>query len=166
MRKKAQIKLLKAADVEFEKTAGGFLSLRLGQKERYPRVYLYRSFPLSRSSGYISVRDGDDNEIGIIADLADLPKKTACLVVEELERRYFTPVIREIKSLKQEFGYVYWDVVTDSGFCRFTVKMGDNAVRSLAETTLLVFDVDGNRFELPDYESIGGKLLKIVETLL
>jgi hypothetical protein len=152
--------------LEFQKTKGGFLSLRVAKKDRYPRVHLYRSFPLSRSAEYISVRDKDDKEIGIIEDLADFPPKTARLLMEELERRYFTPAIREIKSLKQEFGYTYWEVTTDSGFCRFTVKMGDNTVRYLTEDILLIFDVDGNRFELPEFEAIDKKHLKIVETLL
>jgi hypothetical protein len=44
--------------------------------------------------------------------------------------------------------------------------MGDNTVRYLTDSTLLVFDVDGNRFELPEYEGIDKKHLKIVETLL
>lgn len=166
MKKISSFRALKASEVEFQRTKGGFLSLRVGGKERYPRVHLYRSFPLSRSAEYISVRDKDDREIGIIEDLAEFPSKTVRLLAEELERRYFTPTIREIKSLKQEFGYTYWEVVTDSGFCRFTVKMGDNTVRYLSEDTLLVFDVDGNRFELVEYESIDKKHLKIVETLL
>jgi hypothetical protein len=166
MKKDTPFRLLKASEVAFQRTKGGFLSLRVGKRDRYPRVHLYRSFPLSRNAEYISVRDKDDKEIGIIEDLAELPPKITRLLLEELERRYFTPTIREIKSLKQEFGYTYWEVVTDSGFCRFTVKMGDNTVRYLTDSTLLVFDVDGNRFELPEYEGIDKKHLKIVETLL
>ena len=166
MKKNTDFRILKTSEVEFQKTKGGFLSLRVMKKDRHPRVHLYRSFPLSRSTEYISVRDTDDKEIGIIEDLAEFPPKIARLLEEELERRYFTPAIREITSLKQEFGYTYWEVGTDSGFCRFTVKMGDNTIRYLSENTLLIFDVDGNRFELPEYESINKKHLKIVETLL
>ena len=166
MKKTSSFRILKASEAEFQRTKGGFLSLRVGKKDRYPRVHLYRSFPLSRSTEYISVRDKDDKEIGIIEDLGEFPSKIIRLLEEELERRYFTPTIREIKSLKQEFGYTYWDVVTESGFCRFTVKMGDNTVRHISESVLLIFDVDGNRFELPEYESIDSKHLKIVETLL
>jgi len=167
MRKKGiELHFIEPREASFQKTRGGFLSLKLGGEKRYPRVHLYRSFPLSEAGRYISVRDEEDEEIGIIEDLAAFPQKTLRLLEEELERRYFTPVIEEIRSLKQEFGYTYWEVGTDSGVCRFTVKVGDNTVRVLSGTDLLIFDVDGNRFELPNYEKLESRHLKIVETLL
>jgi hypothetical protein len=141
MKKEEGFRRLKSTETLFKRTDGGFLSLRIGGKESYPRIHLYRSFPLTREKEFISVRD-------------------------ELERRYFTPTIEKIQSLKQEFGYTYWEVVTGSGFCRFTVKVGDNNVRFLSGMDLLIFDVDGNRFELPEYEKLAGKHLKIVESLL
>ncbi len=166
MKKEEGFRRLKSVETLFKRTAGGFLSLRIGDEESYPRIHLYRSFPLSREKEFISVRDHEDKEIGMIEDLKSYPRRTAKLLEEELERRYFTPLIEKIQSLKQEFGYTYWEVVTGSGFCRFTVKVGDNSVRFLSETDLLIFDVDGNRFELPEYEKLAGKHLKIVESLL
>ncbi len=65
------IEYINAAEVRFERTDGGFISLRIGRKRPYPRIHLYRVFPLSEPARLISVRDEDDNEIGIIESLEE-----------------------------------------------------------------------------------------------
>ena len=150
----------------FSKTAGGFLSLKIGRKKPYPRVNLYRSFPLSRPHDLISVRDAEDHEIALIESLQDFPASAIRLIEEELDRRYFAPVIRNLISLKEEFGYTYWDTQTDAGPCRFTVKSGENSVTPLGESTLLIVDVDGNRFEFPDFHKADAKSMKLIEAML
>ena len=163
----ADTRYLDTDSLVFERTEGGFLSLRIGRKKPYQRINVYRSFPLTSRREYISIRDGEDHEIGIIMSLDDLPVDTARLLDEELDRRYFAPVIEKIVSLKEEFGYIYWDVVSDAGSCRFTVKGGENNVSLLSGDTLLIIDVDGNRFEFPDYENrADSKSLKLIETML
>ena len=102
----------------------------------------------------------------MIASLDDFPPKTARLLEEELNRRYFTPVIEKVLSVKEEFGYIYWDVLSTAGPVRFTVKSSENNIVSLTNDKLLIIDVDGNRFELPDYQNTNAQHLKIIETLL
>ena len=142
------------------------MSLRIGRRKPYTRVHLYRVFPLSEPSRLISVRDEKDSEIGIIESLSDFSSDTVRLLKEELDRRYFTPAIRRLVLLKEEFGYTYWDAETDAGFCRFTVKGGDSNVFQVSEGTLLIIDVDGNRFEYPEFESTEPKFMKIIDSML
>lgn len=151
---------------KFSRTEGGLLSLRIGRRKPYTRVHLYRVFPLSEPSRLISVRDEKDSEIGIIESLSDFSSDTVRLLKEELDRRYFTPAIRRLVLLKEEFGYTYWDAETDAGFCRFTVKGGDSNVFQVSEGTLLIIDVDGNRFEYPEFESTEPKFMKIIDSML
>ena len=139
--------------------------MKIGRKRPIPRINVFRPFPLSGENKLISVRDAEDQEIGLIADLDDFPHATRRLIEDELDRRYFTPVIKEIVSLKDEFGYTYWDVITDSGSRRFTVKGRDNSVSLHSPNTLLIADVDGNRFELPEYQVLGSKYMRIIEAL-
>jgi hypothetical protein len=160
-----EIRYLEARELAFEKTEGGFLSLKIGRK-RYPRVNLYRSFPLSHRNSYISVRDDKDGEIGILESLGEFSRGIRRLIEEELERRYFSPTIHEVISLKEEFGYSYWDVRTDAGSVRFTVRSGENNIVVLSDGKLLIIDVDGNRFELPDQEKMAPKYRKILESLV
>jgi hypothetical protein len=160
------IKYLKPSNAVFTRTAGGFLSLRTGDGEEHARVNLHRAFPFSEAYEYISVRDTEGKEIGIIRSLNDFPKEVVKLLEEDMNRRYFAPVITKINSLKEEFGYSYWDVQTDAGPCRFTVRNGSSSFINITEVRIMVVDVDGNRFEITYYRELDEKSIKKLEILL
>lgn len=160
------IRYLTPKNSRFEGTAGGFLRLTLDDGTTYTRVGLYRTFPFTLGDRYVSVRDVDEKEIGMIEDPSDFPKDVATLLREELDRRYFTPEIRSIENIKEEFGYAYWEVQTDAGPRRFTVRDMQQNLILLTETRLLVIDVDGNRFEIPDYRELNLKGRKLIEDLI
>lgn len=160
------VRYLESRELQFKKTHGGFLSMKIGANENYPRVHLYWCFPFSQLGEYVSVRENEDEEVGIIKSLDGFSTETIHLIMDELNSRYFTPSIQAIRSLKEEFGYTYWDVDTNAGRCRFTVQMGRNAVTNLEAAKLLLHDVDGNRFELEDYRAVDVKHLRIIENLL
>ena len=160
-----ETRYLAAEEVLLAVTAGRLLQLELDGETHQP-VNLYRCFPLSAGERFISIRASDGSELGVVEDLQDLPAATRALIATELEQRYFTPEILRIRSLKEEFGYTYWEVDTPAGVRRFTAKSGQNAVRELDRTTLLVVDVDGNRFNLSQYQRLPSALLKTIETIL
>ena len=104
----AEVRLLDPGTLRFAATEGGFLALTVtggDRSEHYPRINAYRTFPLSDADRYLSLRDAGGDEIGILESLADLSADQAALLRDELERRYFTPVIERVRSLKEEFGY-------------------------------------------------------------
>ena len=161
----AELQYLDPGTLKISRSDGGFLSLRIGRK-KYPRVHLYRAFPLSSDDTFVSVRDVDDKEIGMILSLEPFGSQDRALIEEELSARYFAPLVESIVSLKEEFGYTYWEAETSAGRCRFTVRIGRGAVLQLEDGSLLLSDVDGNRFELADYHSLESKHQRIVEMLL
>lgn len=138
-----------AENAVFTKTPGGFVSLSFAEKE-YPRVAFHRTFPFSDPGIFISVREPEGKEIGIIRSMKDLPRETRALLEEQMNYRYFSPVILKIIDIKEEYGYSYWHVQTDRGASRFTVPMGGNVLRA-GDHRLFITDIDGNRFEIPDY---------------
>ncbi|MCM1568220.1 MAG: DUF1854 domain-containing protein [Roseburia sp.] len=150
-----RIRYLNKENAIFERTGTGFLSLRVGE-EFYPRVQVVRMFPFMHKEELLSIRTPDERskEIGIIKRYEDVDSETAEMLREQLTLRYFTPVIRRIIHIKDEFGYAYWDVVTDKGPCRFTIQMGGNGVVHLSDTRILIMDIDENRFEIPDIEAL------------
>ena len=165
----AEVRMLNPGTLRFAATEGGFLALTVTGGEgtgHYPRINAYRTFPLSAADGYLSLRDADGSEIGILESLADLRPDQAALLREELERRYFTPVIEQVRSLKEEFGYSYWLVDTDAGQRRFTVQSGKNNVTVVGDSRLLIVDVDGNRFFVDNYRRLDRNVLRTLETLL
>ena len=146
-----KMRFLNKKNSEFRATGGGFVSLKVGEEE-YSRVQVVRMFPFTDPDHYISIRTSDENskEIGIIKDLGDVPSETRDLLEAQMNLRYFTPVITKIINIKDEYGYAYFDVMTDRGECRFTINMGGSSVVHLSETRILISDVAENRFEIPD----------------
>jgi len=163
------VRLITAENSVFRRTEGGFVSLEFtgedGEKKVYSRVTFHRCFPFSGPENYISVREPerDGREIGLIEDLNNLPADAKEMIIEQLELRYFAPVITKIRSIKEEYGYSYWDVVTDRGPCRFTVRMGGSNVYSIGVNRYLVNDIDGNRFEIPDLYKLTAREIKLLD---
>lgn len=142
---------LDSSNAVFTKTAGGFVSLKTGDKE-YERVHVVRMFPFTDPDRYISIRTPEENskEIGIIRDMKELPREIREMLLEQMNMRYFTPVILKINSVRDEYGFAYFDVVTDRGPVKFTINNGGNTVVHLSDTRILISDIDENRFEIPD----------------
>lgn len=161
-----EIRYITPSDARFELTPGGFVSLRIGADESYSRVNLHRAFPLSGAMEFISVRDTDSKEIGMIRSLHAFPAHTVVLLEEEINRRYFTPVIQSIKTIKEEFGYSYWDVQTDSGVVRFSVRSGHDSIVELGDSRVMITDVDGNRYEIMDISKLDEKSYKKLQIFL
>ncbi len=159
------IKYITPLKAYFYRNNGGFLGVKLEDKE-FERVSLHRAFPLSYSSSYISVKDKEGKEVGIIKALDEFSEDTVKLFEEELDRRYFLPKIDKINSIKEEFGYSYWDVITDLGAKRFTIKKDNSSFLNVKDNRILVIDVDGNRYEISDYSKLDSKSYRLIELLL
>lgn len=162
-----KLRYINKDNADFKRTDGGFVSVRIGE-EFYPRVQVVRMFPFSDPEKYISIRTPDEHskEIGIIENMKDVTKETAQMLTEQLNLRYFTPIITKIINIKEEYGYAYFEVVTDRGACRFTINMGGHAVVHLSETRILISDIDENRFEIPDIMKLSAKELKKLDLFL
>ncbi len=157
-----EMRFLNGENAVFSRTAGGFLALKttgMGEKlsKEYARVGVYLTFPLTNPEEFISIREADEKakEIGIIEKLSQLPEEQQEMLREQIKLRYFMPVITKVLDVKDEYGYAYWNVVTTFGACRFTTQMSGDAVIHLSDSRLLVTDIDGNRYEIPDFYQLG-----------
>ena len=155
------------ATAVFAQTDGGFVSLDLDGKH-YDRVKIVRLFPFSDADKYLSIREyeGDGKEIGIIEDLDLMSAEAKEVIKAQLTLCYFTPVISKIYSIKDEYGYAYFHVMTDKGECRFAINMGSNAVSKLSDTRLIIVDVDENRFEIRDVDALSQKEKRMLDLFL
>ena len=147
-----EMRFLTKNNAKFSRTDGGFVALKFGEKE-YSRVGVYLTFPLTMPEEYISIREADEKakEIGIIEKLSQLDKEQQDMIREQIKLRYFMPTITKVLDIKDEYGYAYWNVTTTFGACRFTTRMSGDAVILLGESRLMVTDIDGNRYEIPDF---------------
>ncbi len=122
--------------------------------------------PLSRPDKYLSLLNGKGDEIVMVENPSDLTRESLDVVREELRRRYLTATVSKIVLAKQEFGATYWTVETDRGDRDFvTQNLQENAIW-LTDNHLLLLDVDGNRFEIPDIAKLDESSRHFVETIL
>lgn len=162
-----QMRYLTPKNCHFKRTPGGFLSLTHNDTT-YERIWVIRMFPFTNPEDYISIRSTEEHsvEIGIIEHMNSFDADTQTMLSEQMNLRYFTPIITQIKQIKTEYGYAYFDVVTDRGECRFTINMGSNAVSHLSENRLLISDLDNNRFEIPDIMKLSPKERKKLDLFI
>ena len=158
MEEMTQLRYLDKNNAVFQRTAGGFVSLETDDK-KWDRVQIVRLFPFTDPDRFISIRTIEERskEIGVIKDLKDVSAETRTMLLEQLNLRYFTPLIQKILDIKDEYGYAYFHVMTDRGECRFTINMGSNAVVRLTDSRLLITDLDENRFEIADVYKLSQK---------
>ena len=169
-----RLRYLNGDNAVFTRTAGGFVSLDIakgenGEPEHYDRVRVVRSFPFTAPDTYISIRTTEEKskEIGIIKNIAkDVSKDTRKMLEEQMNLRYFTPVITKINDIREEYGHAYWDVETTGGPCKFVIYMNSSSVVSLSDVRLMITDLDGNRFEVPDYTKLSAGELKKLDLFL
>lgn len=161
----AKIHYLTAPNTTFVKTAGDMLNLTVDGTE-HAGVYVHCSFPHTDKRIYLSIRTHDNKEIGMIRTLDAFPADTVALLEEQIGIRYFAPEITKVNKVREEFGYSYWETETKAGACRFTVRGGGNNVKFVNEHRILVLDVDGNRFVIPDVRKMTDKEYRMIETCM
>ncbi|MDF2723585.1 MAG: hypothetical protein K0Q59_3260 [Paenibacillus sp.] len=161
----AKIHYLTTENASFVKTKGNMLSVTVDGKEHSP-VYVHCSFPHTDKRIYLSIRTVDNKEIGMIRSLNEFPKQTADLLEEQVRIRYFAPEIMKVVKVTEEFGYSYWDTETTAGICRFTVRSGGGNVKLVTDNRLLINDVDGNRFVIPQLDRLSDKEYRMVENTM
>lgn len=163
-----EIKYISQADGTFYELESGLIAYKSDEKD-YGRVAVLRMFPLQYSDEYLSVRTenyarGDKNEeIGIIRNLQDFDDLQKAIINRELQKRYFIPEIVEVLSIEEEFANSMWSVETTAGKVDFTVNdMGSNLL-DLGNNKIMLTDVFGNRYIIPDVTKIGDKALQVLE---
>lgn len=130
------------------------------------RVFFHRAFPYDQADKFISVTDKDGNEYGVIKALCDFDGHGREMIDKELKRKYFTPIIKKVFSLKERFGYSYWETETNHGKMSFAMHDTYRNIAKVSESRLVLTDVDGNRFEIPDVMALDRKSFRKIELYL
>ncbi len=165
----AQILYLNKENAHFEEK-NGFLSLTLtqnGESKTYERVFFHRAFPYEFLFKYISVLDDEKKEIGILYDISDLEPNAADLVKCEIEKKYYSPVITEIKSVKERYGFSYWKVTLEDGReASFTMQDTYKNILHTGDDSIVLVDVDTNRYTVRSVSALSSKSYRKIELYL
>lgn len=107
-----------------------------------------RAFPLSAAAEGISLVGADGSEACWIERLSALDPRARGMIEEELASRDCTPVILRIASVSSRATPSHWDVETDRGPTRLTLKAEED-IRRLPDGALLIADAYGLSFLIP-----------------
>jgi hypothetical protein len=143
------------------------LRMTVGDKESYITVKPTWAAPLSHPKRYLALVNGKGEEIATITDPEkDLTPDSFDAVQQEIAKRYLTATVQSIVSAKGEFGSTYWHVESNRGERDFVTQSLQENAQWLSATHLLLIDVDGNRFEIPDTRELDVRSRGILEAIL
>jgi hypothetical protein len=91
--------------------------------------------------------NGNELEEGALKVVHD----PASLADGELERSYFMPRIIDIESADEELNVLSFDAVTDRGARKIEIRHPRRSFRTMPDNRVVIRDVDGNRYEIPDW---------------
>ncbi|MCL4701875.1 MAG: DUF1854 domain-containing protein [Burkholderiaceae bacterium] len=143
----------------------GRLLVRLPDGTTHVGAVAVRAFPISAPGESVSLLDSEGHELVWIARLADLPEATRVVLEEELARREFMPEIRAITSVSGFVTPCTWEVATDRGPTRFVLP-GEEAIRRLSPSTLLIADSHGIHYLLRDIAALDRNSRKLLDRFL
>lgn len=130
------------------------------------RVFFHRAFPYELPDEFISVLDKDNREYGIIRALSEFDEGSREIINKALKRKYYCPEITKIHSLKDQFGYSYWDVETDNGRMEVVLKDTFSSIARISDVFIVITDISGNRYKISDLEAFDRKSYRKIELFL
>ena len=133
------------------------LTLCIEKENKIENLKVLLAFPLSKPHEYVVLLDGEGKEVGLIRCLSDLPRDSRRCLEEELDRKYYTPVIRKVRHVKTEGGLSRWEVETDRGPRDFLLRGSRENVIDLEDGRMIISDIDNNRYEIPDISKLDAK---------
>ena len=165
------LNILDPENVELSINEEQEVSLRLRNQDKvYENIEINPAFPLSKIGRYLSITKENNEkkklgeEIGLIKDINELKEKSRKVIDQALEKIYFIPKITQIFSIEEEFGVTRWEVETQKGRRSFDIKSRRKDVRPYGDGRIIIHDVDGNRYEIKDYEKLDEESREILKS--
>ena len=147
------------------RNAFGRLVLTTAPGQVFEGVVPVRAFPIQSPEDGIALVHTDGHEAVWIDRLDAVPEPAQGLIREELASREFMPEILCIESVTSFSTPCTWHVQTDRGDTRFVLR-GDEDIRRVGLTILLVTDSHGIQFLIRDRDRLSKESRKILDRFL
>ena len=150
---------------ELRRDAFGRLVLTDAQGAEHVGVLAVRAFPIHAADEGIALVDGDGHELAWVPCLDQLDEPRRALLAEALEQREFMPELRRVHGVSSFATPSTWDVDTDRGRTQFVLK-GEEDIRRLAGSALLIADNHGIHYLIRDRSALDAHSRKILDRFL
>lgn len=128
-------------------------------------VRLVRCFPWSAPARMLSLRNEEDEEVALVAELSDLGEASREVLAEALVEAGFVLEVVEVLEIEEDVEIRRWKVVTRQGERSFQTAL-DAWPREAPSGGLLIEDVAGDLFRIPPAEELDPKSQKKVWAFL
>lgn len=150
---------------QLTRNAFGRLVLTNPEGEVFEGVVPVRAYPIQAPQDGVALVATDGHEVGWLDRLADAPPSVQVLIQEALDTREFMPEIQDIVSVTSFSTPCTWTVKTDRGDTRFVLR-GDEDIRRVGPTVLLVTDSHGIQFKIRDLALLSKESRRIMDRFL
>jgi len=170
MNEQIDLGIMDLNETEFYATEGGFLGVKF-KGEDHKHIVLRKIMPMQEPLSYISVADEENKEIGILKSVEALPAAQQEIVIKELDSRYYCPEVLEVVSVQDKLGYVYMEMrLRNKQGAEYTkncaIKDVSRNIRMLTPTSVIIFDVDGNRYIISDVANLNRQSMRKLDAYL
>lgn len=152
-------------DIQVERDAYGRLVVITSNGERHAAVTPVRAFPIAAPDEGLSLVSSDGHEIAWLDHLSELPAAARQLIEAELASREFVPEIARIVAVSSFACPSTWQVETDRGASELILK-GEEDIRRLSPTRLLIADSHGVQFLVRDMAALDRHSRKLLDRFL
>ena len=158
-----EMKVLTPENARFYQTKNGILMGSIPSIPYEGRVFPAKAFPFEKTDEYICVLNEENEEQGMILDLSVFDEESASMIREELKKRYFTPKIKKIFKINEQFGATHWECESDFGPLSFTMKDVYRNIIRMSPDRIYLVDVDGCRYEIESIAALDKKSFSKIE---
>jgi hypothetical protein len=150
---------------QLQRDAFGQLVLTANNGDVHHGVVPVRTFPIGAPDEGISLVNGEGHEVGWVERISDLPPASGQLLDEELASREFVPEIEKIIEVSSFACPSTWQVATNRGKAALILK-GEEDIRRLSQTRLLIADTHGIQFLIRDTGTLDRHSRKLLDRFL
>ncbi len=150
---------------DLQRDAFGRWVLQMPDGTRHAPVMALRAYPVTAPDSGVALMDADGHEIVWIDELAQLDASLRAQVQQALNEREFLPEILQLTEVSSFATPSTWSVVTDRGATQFLLK-GEEDIRRLTGTVLLINDANGVQFMIRDLAAMDRHSRKLLDRFL
>ena len=155
----------RSPDFQLTRNPYGKLVFTAANGTVHEEVAPVRAFPIADPANGIALMSIDGHELAWVDRLTDLPDAIRTLLEEELGSREFMPEIYRIREVSSFATPSTWQVETDRGDTALVLK-GEEDIRRLNHSSLMIADSNGIHFLIRDLNSLDKASRKLLDRFL
>jgi len=145
--------------------AFGKLVVTLADGTQHVGAVVARSFPIATPDRSISLFGAEGKELAWVENLNDFPANERDIVAQALQGREFMPEILRLDGVNSFSTPSVWRVQTSRGPAQLVLK-GEEDIRRLSASRLIVADAHGVQFLIRDLPSLDRHTRKLLDRFL